>query len=120
MKNRIPYILLSVLLLSKVFAWWLLFFGIDYSNGTGNSIDNFALIHQISYLTLSSFFVVGILLKSKLSIAAMFVTFLINATIFLFRDTAVYQSVFDPLLLLLFCFVIHYQRPNSWCGSSVK
>lgn len=114
MGNRIPYIVLTFLVLSKVFVWWLLFWGTDYSSAEPTLKGVFEPVHQISYSVLSTFLIVGILFKSRFSIVAMFVAAGINMGIYLYRGSAVYQSIFDPLVLVIFCLAVFLYRPNFW------
>ena len=117
MRNRIPYAIISILILNKVFVWWLLFWGTDYSKVEPTLMGVFEPVHQFSYSILSSFMVIGILLKSRFALIAMFVAFVINIAIFAYRGSTVYQSILDPAILIILCLVLYYRKPNSWFGA---
>jgi hypothetical protein len=78
----------------------------------------FEPVHQFSYSILSSFLLVGILFKSRFALMAMFVAFIINICIFVYRGSTVYQSILDPVILGVLCVVLYYRKPNSWFGTS--
>lgn len=118
MRNRIPYAIISILIFCKFFVWWLLFWGTDYSKVEPTLMGVFEPVHQFSYTILSSFLIIGILFKSRFALVAMFAAFSINVAIFAYRGSTVYQSVLDPVLLVLLCLVLHYRKPNSWFGNS--
>ncbi len=118
MKNQIPYAIISILILCKIFAWWLLFWGTDYSKIELTVLGVFEPVHQFSYLILSTFLIVGILFKSRFAMIAMVVAFLINLGIFVFLGSAVYQSILDPMLLLCLCLVLLYRKPNAWFSAT--
>jgi cellulose synthase/poly-beta-1,6-N-acetylglucosamine synthase-like glycosyltransferase len=118
MRNRIPYTIISVLILCKCFVWWLLFWGTDYSKVEPTLMGVFEPVHQFSYSILSSFLLIGILFKSRFALIAMFVAFVINIGIFVFRGSTVYQSLLDPVVLIILCLVLYYRKPNSWFGAS--
>lgn len=114
MKNSIAYLLLAVLLVGKVFAWWMIFWGSNILDAELTLAGMFEPIHQFSYLILSSVLLVGILFRSKFSLAALLVTAPTNAIIFLLHGTSVYQSIWDPVLLALFVAAIVFIKPNRW------
>jgi len=114
MKNKIPYTIISLMLISKIFAWWLLVWGIDYGSADLTLESSFKPAHQISYMVLSSFLVIGVILKSKFALYAFFGVFIINLIIYILNGSIVYQSLYDPTLLILFYFVINKKQPNSW------
>jgi len=118
MRNRIPYFIIITLVFCKVFAWWLFFLGSNISEGEITLIDSFSPIHQFSYLILTSFLAVGLLFKSKFAYCSMFAAFAINLGIFLLNGNVVYQSVLDPVLIILLGLVVYYRQPNSWLGVS--
>jgi hypothetical protein len=97
-------------------VWWLLFWGTDYSKVEPTLMGVFEPVHQFSYSILSSFLIVGILFKSRFALIAMFAAFLINLGIFVFRGSTVYQSILDPVLILVLCLILFYRKPNSWFG----
>jgi len=116
MSNRIPYLIIIALIFCKVFAWWLLFWGSNITEGEVTLIDSFSPIHQFSYLILTSFLAVGLLFKSKFAYYSLFAAFAINLGIFLLNGHVVYQSALDPVLIILLGLVVYYKQPNSWLG----
>jgi hypothetical protein len=116
MRNRIPYAIISIIIFCKIFVWWLLFWGTDYSKVEPTLMGVFEPVHQFSYSILSSFLIIGILFKSRFALIAMFAAFLINLGIFVFRGSTVYQSILDPVLLIVLCLILFYRKPNSWFG----
>lgn len=118
MRNRISYIIITTLVFCKIFAWWLFFLGSNIAEGEITLIDSFSPIHQFSYLILTSFLVVGLLFKSKFAYWSMYAAFAINLGIFLLNGHAVYQSVLDPILIILLGLVVYYRQPNSWLGAN--
>jgi len=47
----------------------------------------------------------------------MYAAFAINLVIFLLSGRVVYQSILDPVLIILLGLVVHYRQPNSWLGA---
>jgi hypothetical protein len=117
MRNKIPYALISILLFCKLFFWWLLIWGTDFLKVENTLVGMFEPIHQFSYATLSSFLVIGILFRSRFAFIAMFGASLINFLIYVLRGTAVYQSLLDPIILVLFSLALYFSRPNTWFKS---
>ena len=91
--------------------------GFNVTEGEITLIDSFSPIHQFSYLILTSFLVVGLLFKSKFAYWSMYAAFAINLVIFLLSGRVVYQSILDPVLIILLGLVVHYRQPNSWLGA---
>lgn len=114
MKNTIPYLILITLLLSKVFAWWMIFFGSNILEVESTLSNLFQPLHQFSYLTLSSVLVVGIVFRSKFAFNALLLTVPANLIIYLYHGTSVYQSLWDPMFLLVFGIVATHRKPNHW------
>lgn len=114
MKNSVPYFLLAMLLVGKAFAWWMLVLGSNVLHAELTLIGMFEPIHQFSYLVFSSVLLIGISLGSRFSLIALALTVPINAAIFFLRETSVYQSIWDPVLLGLFVVAIAFRRPNRW------
>ena len=114
MKNTIPYLILITLLLSKVFAWWMILFGSNILEVEATLSNLFQPLHQFSYLALSSVLVVGIVFRSKFAFTALLLTVPANLIIYLYHGTSVYQSLWDPMFLLVFGIVATYRKPNHW------
>ncbi len=114
MRNRLHYSLLFILVTGKVFAWWLLFWGTNMQDIEVTLKGVFEPVHQFSYMILSSFLLVSLLFKSRFALFGLFAAFIINTVIYLYRGTAVYQSVWDFIIVLMFCMLVYYRQPNSW------
>jgi len=114
MKNTIPYLLLAMLLAGKAFAWWMILWIGYFSNTELTLVGMFEPIHQFSYLIISTLMLVGILFRSTFALIVLLLTFLINILVYIFHGTIVYQSVWDPVLLVLFVTVTQLRKPNSW------
>jgi len=112
MRNRIPYLIITILVLCKIFAWWLFFLGSNIAESEITLVNGFSPIHQFSYLILTSFLVVGLLFKSKFAYWSMYAAFLINFGVFLLNGHVVYQSVLDPILIILLGLIFYYKQPN--------
>jgi len=98
----------------KIFAWWLLFFGSNITEVEATLSNSFQPLHQFSYLTLTTFLAVGLLVKSKFALYSFLVTFALNLFIFIVKGTVVYQSVLDPVLIACLGLVVFCRRPNWW------
>ena len=117
MKNRIPYLLIITLFLCKLFSWWLFFIGSNVTEGEITLSKTFPLIHQFSYLVLTSFLVIGLLFKSHFAYWAFWGAFAINLIIYTLKGTLVYQSILDPIFIICLSLIIYYRQPNSWFNS---
>lgn len=117
MKNSIPYVLLTILALGKIFAWWLLFYGSNLMDPELTLAGMFEPIHQFSYLIVSSILVAGIIFGSRSALIVLALTVPVNFAIFLFRGTSVYQAVWDPVVLGIFIAGIMVRKPSRWLPS---
>ncbi len=114
MKNTIPYSLLVIFLLSKCFAWWMLY--ITFAATDVELIVTSLILpaYQSSYLLLSTVLLIGVLFRSRFAIIAFFLTAPVNLTIFIFSGAFVYQGIWDPVLMAIFVIVVNARTPNSW------
>jgi hypothetical protein len=114
MKHRLPYAIIIILILSKAFAWWMIFAMLQTPETEPTFTGLFQPLRQFSYLVLSSFLAVGILFKSRFAIYSFIMAFVINLLLFLYTGKGVYQWIYDPVLILMLFFVVYFNRPNFW------
>jgi len=114
-KNKPIFVLLIFMLLSKFFVVYLFIFhvvpGIE---GKELVVVPFQTIHQASYFAISSICIIGLILRKKIFFFLLLLAFFVNLAIYLVVGTLVYQSIYDPVLLLLFIFLVAYTKPNLW------
>ena len=96
MKNSIPYSLIGILVIAKIFAWWLLIWGSNILDVELTLKGMFEPIHAFSYLVLGSVLVIGLVFGSRFALIALAATAPVNLLIFVFNGNIVYQSIWDP------------------------
>jgi len=114
MKSFIPYTIIGILLIAKIFAWWLLIWGSNILDAELTLKGMFEPIHAFSYMVLSSVLLIGLLFGSRFSLIALAMTAPINLSIYLMNENVVYQSIWDPVLVSIFIAVVVFRNPNKW------
>ena len=99
MKHRLPYVIITILILSKAFAWWMVFALLQTPETELTLTGLLQPLRQFSYLVLSSFLAVGVLFKSRFATYSFLIAFLINLLLFLYSGNGVYQWIYDPVLI---------------------
>ena len=71
-------------------------------------------IHQVTYYLLSTVCIIGILCKRVIFLYTLIFLFFVNLGVYVFKGTSVYQSVFDPVFILIFLSFAFFVKPNRW------
>ena len=120
-KNKLIYVLLLLMFFSKFFVVYLLFaYVLPSLEGRQVNVVYSQLIHQYAYFFISLLCVIGLLFRVKLAYFIFLVSFLVNLAIYIVLGTSVYQSIYDPILLLVFTLLVIYIKPNIWREKFVK
>jgi len=120
-RHKLIMFVLIVMLLSKLMALNLTL-GILFPTqieGIEITTDFFQAGHLIIYFILSTVCIVGILFRQLILFYTLLVIFLLNIGVYIINNTSTFQSVSDPLFIVIFLFLVYFVKPNKWYQSFI-
>lgn len=114
--------LLYIMLATKFFAIYLFLGFIMQPPIPGVQVE-FVLskfLYHSTYTVISLFCIIGLIMNRMVSYNIFIILMVTYGLFYLFIGDSVYQSVIDPMFVLVFTLLIAHYRPNKWCDNLLK